>query len=52
LKSIKWTGHIAKMREKKSAYTLLVGKREGKSILGRPGCGWVDNIEMGLAKVG
>ena len=27
-------------------------KREGKRPLGRPRCGWVDNIKMDLQEVG
>jgi hypothetical protein len=30
------------MREKKNAYTILVGNPEGKRPLGRPRCRWVD----------
>jgi len=29
-----------------------VRKAEGKRPLGRPGCGWEDNIKMDLHKVG
>jgi hypothetical protein len=36
-KSVRLAVHIARMREKKNAYTLLVGKPEGKRPLGRPG---------------
>jgi hypothetical protein len=27
---MKWSGHVARMREKKNAYRILVGKAEGK----------------------
>jgi hypothetical protein len=30
----------------------LVGKPEGKRPLGRPRCGWVDNIKMDLGEIG
>jgi hypothetical protein len=33
-------------------YRLLVGKPEGKRLLGRPRREWVDNIEMDLGEVG
>jgi hypothetical protein len=33
-----WAGHVARKREKKNAYRLLVG--------------WVDNITMDLAQIG
>jgi hypothetical protein len=32
---MRWTGHVARMEEKKSAYRILVGKPEGKRPLGR-----------------
>jgi len=34
------------------AYRLLVGKREGKRLLGRPRRRWEGNIKMDLQKVG
>jgi hypothetical protein len=34
------------------AYSLLVGKPEGKGPLGRPRRSWVDNIRMDLGEVG
>jgi hypothetical protein len=45
-------GHVARIREKRNAYRLLVGKPEGKGPLGRPRCRWVDNIRMDLGEVG
>jgi hypothetical protein len=45
-------GYVVRMREKRNAYRLLVGKPEGKSPLGRPRRGWLDNIRMGLGEVG
>jgi hypothetical protein len=49
---MRWTGHVARMGEKRNAYRLLVGKPEGKRPLGRPRRRWVDNIRMDLGKVG
>jgi hypothetical protein len=49
---IRWTGHVASMRERASVYMVLVGKPEGKRALGRPRRRWEDNIEMGLQEVG
>jgi hypothetical protein len=43
LRRMKWAGHVARMREKRNAYRLLVGKPEGKRPLGRPRRRWVDN---------
>jgi hypothetical protein len=39
------------MGEKRITYRLLVGKPEGKSLLGRPRRRWVDNIRMDLGEV-
>jgi hypothetical protein len=36
------------MGEKRYAYRMLVEKPEGKTLLGRPRCRWVDNIKMYL----
>jgi hypothetical protein len=44
---MRWAGHVAQM-EKMNAYTILVGKPEGKRLLGRPRCRCVDNIKMDL----
>jgi hypothetical protein len=33
-------------------YSVLVGKPEGKSPIGRPRCRWEDNIKMDLQEVG
>jgi hypothetical protein len=40
IKSIRmrWVGHVARMGESRGVYSVLVGKREGKSPLGRPRC--------------
>jgi hypothetical protein len=51
-KRIKWAGHVARMREKRNAYKLLVRKPEGKRPLGRPRRRWVNNIRMDLVEVG
>jgi hypothetical protein len=37
------------MGEKRNVYRLLVGKQEGRRLLGRPRGTWVDNIRMDLA---
>jgi len=31
-----WAGHVARVGERRGAYRVLVGKREGKIPLGRP----------------
>jgi hypothetical protein len=40
------------MREKGNAYRILVGKAEGKRLLGRPRRRWEDNIRMDLREIG
>jgi hypothetical protein len=49
---MRWAGHVARIREKRNAYRLLVGKPEGKRPLGRSRRRWVDNIRMNLGEVG
>jgi hypothetical protein len=45
-------GHVARRREKRKAYRLLVEKPDGKRPLGRQRHRWVNNIRMDLGKVG
>jgi hypothetical protein len=40
------------MGEKRNVYRLLVGKPEGKRLLGRPRRKWIDNIKMDLLGIG
>jgi hypothetical protein len=49
---MRWTGHVARMGENRKAYSLLVGKPEGKRPLGRPRRKWVDNIKTDLLEIG
>jgi hypothetical protein len=42
------TGHVARIWERRLAYEISVGKREGKRPLGR----WKDNLNMDLQEVG
>jgi hypothetical protein len=48
---MRWTGHVARMGEKRNAYRLFVGKAEGKGPLGRPRRRWVDSIKMDLREL-
>ena len=48
----RWTGHVARMGERRGVYRVLVGNPEGKGPLGRPRCRWEDNIKMDLQEVG
>ena len=49
---MRWAGHVARMREKRDVYRVLVGKPRGKRPLGRPRRRWEDNIKMDLQGVG
>jgi len=49
---MRWAGHVARMREGRGVYRVLVGKPEGKRPLGRPRHRWRDNIKMDLQEVG
>jgi hypothetical protein len=49
---MKWAGYVARMREKRNVYRLLVGKPEGKRQLGRPRRRWIYNIKMDLSEIG
>jgi hypothetical protein len=43
--------YIAIMGERRGVYRVLVGKSEGKRLLGRPRRRWEDNIKMNLQEV-
>jgi hypothetical protein len=45
---MRWVGHIARIGERIVAYRLVVGKPEGKGLLGRPRRRWMDNVRMDL----
>jgi hypothetical protein len=49
---MRWAGHVARMRERRGVYRVLVEKTEGKRPLGRPRHRWEDNIKMDLQEVG
>ena len=49
---MRWTGHVARMGERRGIYRILVGKPEGKRPLGRPGHRWEFNIKIDLQEVG
>jgi hypothetical protein len=49
---MRWAGHVAQMGEKRNVYRLLVGKPEGKRLLGRLRRRWIDNIKMDLSEIG
>ena len=47
----RWTGHVARMGERRVTYRVLVGKPEGKRPFGRSRRRWEDNIKMDLQEV-
>jgi hypothetical protein len=49
---MKWAGHVARMGEKRNAYTILVGKPEEKRPPRRPRRRWVDKIKIDLREIG
>jgi hypothetical protein len=49
---MRWTGHVARMWEKRNAYRILVGNSEARRPLGRPRRRWMDNITMDLREIG
>jgi hypothetical protein len=48
---MKCAGHVACMGEKRNVNRILVGKPEGKIPVGRPRCGWEDNMKVGLREI-
>jgi hypothetical protein len=49
---MKWAGHVARLREKRNAYRIMMGMPEGKRPLGRPRRRRVENIKMDLREIG
>jgi len=49
---ISWAWHVARIRERRDVYRLLVVKPEGKRPLGRPRHRWEDKIMMNFEEVG
>ena len=48
---MRWAGHVAHIGERRGLYRALVGKPEGKRLLGRPKRRWKNNIKMDLQEV-
>jgi hypothetical protein len=48
---MRWTGHVARIEEKRNVYRTLVGNTEGKRPVGIPRCRWVDNIKMDFREI-
>jgi hypothetical protein len=49
---MRWTGHVARMGEKRNVHKILVGKPEGKRPLAISRGRCVDNIKMDLREIG
>ena len=49
---MRWSGHMARVGERRGLYRVLVGKPEVKRPLGRPRLIWENNINMDLQEVG
>jgi hypothetical protein len=47
----RWVGRVARMGDRKGAYRILVGRPEGRRLVGRPRRRWED-ITMDLNEVG
>jgi hypothetical protein len=47
-RKMRWARHVEHMEEKRGAYRVLVGKTEGRRLLGSPRRRWEDNIKMDL----
>jgi hypothetical protein len=41
---MRWAWHVARMGKEREVYRVLVGKPEGRKLLGRPRRRWVGNI--------
>jgi len=51
-RKMRWAAIVARIGERRWVYRVLVGKPEGKRLLGRPRLRWEDNIKMDLQEVG
>ena len=49
---LRWTDHVARIEEGRSAFKILTGKPTGKRPLGRPRRKWEDTIRMDLEEIG
>jgi hypothetical protein len=49
---MRWAGRVARMGEGRNVYRVLLGKPEGKKLIGRPRHTWEDGIKMDLREIG
>jgi hypothetical protein len=50
-RKMRWAGHVARVKEMRNAYSILVGRHEGKRPLGKPRSKWKNNISMNLSEI-
>jgi len=51
LSSVRQAGHVAHMEEMRNPYSFLIGKAEGKRLLGRPRHRFEGNIKVGFREI-
>ena len=51
LRRLRWAEHVARMKESRNTYRVLVERLEGKKPLGRPRRRWEKNIKLDLREV-
>jgi hypothetical protein len=49
---MRWAGHAACTGEGRGVNEVLIGRPEGKRLLGRPRRRWENNIKMDLREIG
>ena len=49
---LRWAGHVARMKEGRSAFNIISGTPTGKRPLGIPRRRWEDNIRIYLKVIG
>jgi hypothetical protein len=47
---MRWAGHVARIGETGNTYRIFLGKPEGKRLLGRPRCRWVNILKLILER--
>ena len=48
---LRWAGHVARMKEGRSAFKILTSKPTGKRPLERHKCRWEDNVRTDLEEI-
>jgi hypothetical protein len=49
---MRWAGHVARIRENRNSYRILVENPEDERPLGGPRYRWEDNIKVDLREIG